>query len=311
MKNESNWISCYIFHDSPFEKVLAEFIKPLIDDLKTKKMIMSFFFVRYWEKGPHIRLRISAQDITVKNKLIKLIQAKTSNYFDVIEGGNYSIEFNEYIHELQRYGGVENINVSQEHFNHSSEIVLNHISQTNKNWDYGLAMSIALQMHLIFAKRILISQDQALSYFQLLYNKVFVNSVKLDENNDASLEEIHKVKAFFVSSYKKQKNMIDHIARTIWLKKQEENWIDQWSLNCLELGEKIKNNYLNTKIPAPEWFEFNIKLNASKEKQILWSIYDSYIHMTNNRLGILLRDEAFIAFLIIKGLQSLKKDISS
>ncbi|MGB5931124.1 MAG: lantibiotic dehydratase C-terminal domain-containing protein, partial [Cyclobacteriaceae bacterium] len=31
-----------------------------------------------------------------------------------------------------------------------------------------------------------------------------------------------------------------------------------------------------------------------------WRIYDSYVHMTNNRLGIQNRDEAYLAYLIKK-----------
>jgi hypothetical protein len=37
---------------------------------------------------------------------------------------------------------------------------------------------------------------------------------------------------------------------------------------------------------------------AGLAKQQLWAIYDSYIHMLNNRLGIMNRDEGYLGFLI-------------
>ena len=37
-----------------------------------------------------------------------------------------------------------------------------------------------------------------------------------------------------------------------------------------------------------------------KANQERWAIYDSYVHMTNNRLGILNRDEAYLAYIMVE-----------
>ena len=40
------------------------------------------------------------------------------------------------------------------------------------------------------------------------------------------------------------------------------------------------------------------KPKDTKRKQQLWPVLESYVHMTNNRLGILNKDEPFIAYFI-------------
>jgi len=55
-------------------------------------------------------------------------------------------------------------------------------------------------------------------------------------------------------------------------------------------GEIQKDN----KLTPPEWYMKRKVDNFSVEQQERWSIYDSYVHMINNRLGIKNRDEAYL-----------------
>lgn len=59
----------------------------------------------------------------------------------------------------------------------------------------------------------------------------------------------------------------------------QTDWEEYWRMECLSFRKKI-----DALMPA-----------GAKE---LIQIYDSHIHMTNNRLGIRIRDEAFIAFVL-------------
>ncbi len=304
MNKTEDWISCYVFHNTDFENVLMNLVKPLVAEFTSKDLVNLFFFVRYWENGPHIRLRMLPSSHIAKTKIIKLLHDKTTSYFKKI-GQDYVIEFNDYINEFQRYGGLDNIEVSQKHFHDSSHTVLNRIFQA-ENWDYSLAISSAIQLHLVFAKQIIRDEEDVTLYFETLYNTVFINSVKLDDNQDASQKEILKVKNFFLESYEKQKDVIEYIVFSIWHDKNVNTHFTNWSFRCAELRKLIEEKQQNNKIVAPEWFEFNSELKIGIEKQILWCIYDSYIHMTNNRLGVFLRDEAYIVFLILKGLKSIK-----
>jgi thiopeptide-type bacteriocin biosynthesis protein len=304
MSKKTDWISCYIFHNIPFEKVLIELVKPILDILKKDKLIEKSFFIRYWENGPHIRLRV----LPIKNKIKieKLIKSFIEDYFKFI--GNeteYSIKFNNYIQEFSRYGGDEAMKIAENQFQNSSEMVLTCINNDYNNWDYSMAISIAIQSHIIFVKKMLSSIDDSKMFFNLIYKNWIQYSIKLNQKKEITTEEIIKVNSLFKNSYEKQKGNINFITKKLWFEEElEKSWLIDWSSKCEKISRQIKetNNPFSLKGVI---FENNLKL--SNEKQALFVIYDSYVHMTNNRLGIHLRDESFIAFLVLKGLESLKQ----
>lgn len=117
MKNQPKWISCYIFHNISFENVLIELIKPLTDKLKENKYGDEYFFIRYWEHGPHVRFRILPKNKLLTHEIIDVIKITVKNYFESLkEELNYTIEFNDYIQETQRYGGNDNIKIAEKTF---------------------------------------------------------------------------------------------------------------------------------------------------------------------------------------------------
>jgi thiopeptide-type bacteriocin biosynthesis protein len=304
-ENKLEWISCYIFHNISFEKVLVNLVEPLITFLNDKVLIDEFFYIRYWEKGPHIRLRVLPKRINCKNKIEKLIKSNIENYFNQLQSDiEFKLEFNNYIHEIQRYGGAATIKITQNHFHDSSKLVLKILKKKIIKWDYSSAISYAIQINLLFIKEIIKDRKDVILYFKLLTKTMFINSVKLDANNLVTKKESEKSLRFFTNSYMNQKKNIDLLVKIIWEEGELDFWMKDWFLACK------KFNLLTKDVGSlePEWFEFNKNLKLSIEKQALWSILDSHIHMNNNRLGIHLRDEAFIAFLIFKGLKSLVKE---
>ena len=307
MSKKNNWISCYIFHNISFEKVLVELIKPLLVKLKKDKLVEHSFFIRYWEKGPHIRLRVLPIEDKTKIKIEKLIESVIINYFNLTESKTeFSIEFNDYIQEIGRYGGSEIINIAENQFQDSSEMVLTCIHNNFNFWDYSKAISIAIQAHIIFAKKILTTVNESKLFFETLHKNWLQRTVKLNAKNEITTNEIIKVNNFFINSYEKQKETINFITKKIWLEEEfEDLWLIDWSLKCEKTSRQL---YTEKKPFFLKGVIFDENLKLSKDKQTLFAIYDSYIHMTNNRLGIHLRDESFIAFLIFKGLESLVEE---
>ncbi|WP_422090368.1 thiopeptide-type bacteriocin biosynthesis protein [Tenacibaculum ovolyticum] len=302
MNKETNWISCYIFHNSSFEKILIELIAPIINKLEEAKLIEHSFFIRYWENGPHIRLRVLPTKTNVKIK--KLIKQLIDDYFTIaFNETKYSIEFNNYIQEIGRYGGTSTIKISENHFQSSSQTVLTCITNNYDNWDYSKAISIAIQMHIVLIKQIFNNLDEVILFFNTFYNNWIQCSIKLDQGNQITTEEIVKVNNLFNSSYKRQKESVDFIVKKLWFTEQyEDSWLSDWSIKSKITSKQIietKESFIIKEIV------FNETLKVNKEKQILFTLYESYIHMTNNRLGIHLRDEPFIAFLIFNALESI------
>lgn len=56
--NTPGWISLHVFHTGPLDRVITEAVGPLVGTLTGEGSIDGYFFLRYWESGPHLRLRL-------------------------------------------------------------------------------------------------------------------------------------------------------------------------------------------------------------------------------------------------------------
>jgi len=291
MQNQSKWVSVCIFHEISFEKVIIELIKPIIKDLESKEFLSSYFFIRYWENGSHLRLRVLPKNDIDRDNIISTISVTTESYFKKEKQELlYRIEFTEYFREIERYGGYQNIENAERQFKESSKVVINLINKNYSKWDYSLAISYAIQMHIVLAKSLFESDNNSMIYFfQKIYSNWFYYSVKLNENEKNLKDEISKVKLFFENSYLNQKVKINSLVSSLIYNDLSSNWFNKWFSDC----KIISNDFIN----------------KSDNNEQLYFVYESLIHMTNNRLGIHLRDESFIAYLIFNSLIDLSKDV--
>lgn len=308
MNINSKWVSCYIFHEIKFETIIVQLIDPIIQNLNKSKLIRSYFFIRYWDGGPHIRLRVELFDKHCKDKVIFNISNFTSSYFKVSENNIKTIlNFNDYIPEEDRYGGYKALQIAEKHFNASSEVVISSLVSNYINWDYSTAISCSLKLHIIFARAAFDDIKTSINYFKYLYEKIFINSVRLDSENKVSPLEIEKVKKFFSDSFIKQEKTLNYMSNYLWNEKLTEPYLIDWFNYCKISSSELEKSERNNDLKISKWTDFREDKKISSKDQIIWSIYDGYIHMTNNRLGIYLRDEAFLAYLIMNSLKNVNK----
>lgn len=283
------WISLHIYHNISFEKVLSEFISPFTEYLKDNEEIDRMFFIRYWEGGQHIRYRVLPElDVNIEN-LKNTIINETLEYFSSFDDPQLvcKLRFEDYAPEIERYGGKESLYVAENHFHDSSSKVLELIENHLANWNYSTALSIALKMHMIFAREVLKDKEKIIRFFEFSCKRWFSSSVKLDEEGRVTQYEANKAVTFFHDSYEKQREVILALLKGIWNTDQLSGWMKKWSIDCKKMND------LKPIVP---------------DEYTLFSVLDSCVHMTNNRLGIHLRDEAFISYLIINGAKEFQQD---
>ena len=63
------WLSAYLYYHEPWETFITKAVSPFIDKMLEKHLVKRFFFIRYWEKGPHIRLRFQGNKQTIEEKI--------------------------------------------------------------------------------------------------------------------------------------------------------------------------------------------------------------------------------------------------
>lgn len=156
------WVSKHLFiHDYILiEEFLKECLLPYID-----KENVQYFFIRYWDGGPHIRLRYQTDlgsgekfEKDLEQILESFQQKHKSHSFQAIsydeaivqtEGikpttpyPNFSIQTIDYIPELYRYGGEAAMALSEELFVYSSRFAGQVIQKFNRNQRYVLAIDL-------------------------------------------------------------------------------------------------------------------------------------------------------------------------
>jgi thiopeptide-type bacteriocin biosynthesis protein len=308
MNVEEKWISIYIYHETFFEKVIIELLKPMINSLVTKRQVKSFFFIRYWEGGPHLRFRVLVNEKVNKERIKCFLEKQITDYF-VINNIKFSIRHEDYIRELNRYGGRGCIITAENHFENSSKIIMNIIEDNYSQWKYSMSISVSIQMNLIFAKRTILSLEDTILFFSSIYQNRLHFSI---QNNKKPIDlnvSIKELVQAFSKLYINQKNKIDFLVKTIWMENNDERWLKEWSCNCKHLKVLMDEALSNDLIIKPNSLMYINNDKLSNDNRVLWTIYESYIHMSNNRLGVRIQDESFVAFLIVNSLKVLKNII--
>ncbi len=149
------WVSVHVFHAGPLGVLLVDAVAPLVGALTGAGLIDGYFFLRYWEGGPHLRLRLrpaggqpepaevrrlvterlcgylathpSIRQLTAQQYAALADQLAAGEALSRYEGAlrpNDSIDFIAYLPEHDWYGGAESLAAVERHFVESSELAL-------------------------------------------------------------------------------------------------------------------------------------------------------------------------------------------
>lgn len=265
----TEWASYHIFCFNP--KNMDEVIRMIHNYCSKEKnegKLLKWFYIRYWDGGPHVRLRILKQEQETPNILLKKIQRYIgenpseieltsdqyySNMENFKENGDEMSEWFEdgmiiskkYVPEVERYGGSELMEVTEELFMLSSELAYA-IQKNSSNFSVRLLLMYCVVEKLI--KNFKYSNEQEL--VELMRGVV-----------DFWAERNLQSTAPIVSFYNKNQKLLNKI-RISLLNNQEIAYKFE------EIKERIK-----------------IVENQTKDVYYFNSIMISHIHMLCNRTG--------------------------
>ncbi|WP_431910814.1 lantibiotic dehydratase C-terminal domain-containing protein [Micromonospora carbonacea] len=58
----TRWLSCHVFYHGDPDPLLAGLLLPMVDGLRARGLARQAFFLRHWERGPHVRVRLRVAD---------------------------------------------------------------------------------------------------------------------------------------------------------------------------------------------------------------------------------------------------------
>lgn len=130
--------------------ILTEVLAPLVQELEQQAIIQKWFFIRYHDPDPHLRVRFLIKEVTKLGLVMPRVQQELQPYLD--QELVWKLQLDTYNRELERYGSTSVVQ-SETLFYHDSVLVLQ-----------ALQMIEASELKLFFAlKRI----DQLLTDFRI------------------------------------------------------------------------------------------------------------------------------------------------
>ncbi len=314
----NQYLSFHIYYAEPWEPLLTGAIRPLVKKLVGDGLITQYFFIRYWERGPHIRLRLKKEAEIDEAIITKAVHEEISNFIlknpsklflmpemeekKVAESwrNNNQIYVEEYQPEVSRYGGLNGLALAELQFFASSQMVLDELVET-KNWSYDHALGAAIKHHLEFVFAINMTPDTAAIFFEKICQDWLPRAI----SEEGSAEERTKIFDQFQNAYSVQKEVVLPYIQRIWeqLGKSSEGSDSPSLKNWLSINQAVYSNLqLLEKSGLLNWEINNLESDKSYESK-RWNILGDFVHLTNNRLGVLNRDEGFLAFMLAKALK--------
>ena len=184
-------------------------------------------------------------------------------------------------------------------------------------WDYETALGTAIKLHLCFAFAVGMDLESACHFFEFYFRNWMPRSFQLDYKRLSLKEQQLKEKEsinHFSNGYQLQRSVLVPFHKQLWKALQngiefEEEIYQHWLLENQEIANVLKAAFdEGTMVYRKNEHQYDrMDINISGAQFHLWEHFADYLHLTNNRLGILNQDEGFLAYLMMECLKEIQK----
>lgn len=325
------WISVHTFYSSNNNPLLAECVGPLVAKLRARGLISRYFFIRYWLGGPHVRLRLSPADGVEDGAVKEVVEADLRAFlarrpalfqmdrkqlaplyrsmFEAEYGReefvarygedgeipfyeNNTFHYIDYEPEYERYGGEAGVDLAERHFEVSSDIVLRLVQETNMHLR-GITMghSVQMMLQLCYAflgdeGRICDFLERYMEFWQNSYNQ---SSHKLYPGFDRKYAHMAPKLHKRIGEVRRLNEGGDSSGAT----ESERKWV----AHAKELREEVWRLASEQRL--------QLRGGVEDPEAALAVLLSSYVHMTNNRIGVSILDEIYLSYIIRRALLNL------
>lgn len=285
---ESTWITAHIDFKGEIcgavaDRLLLEVVAPVVDGLTTDGLINRFFFLRYNVPSNHLRLRLgsilSAEQQRAVEDAVRQAVAAHSQVDD--------LTWHDYEPEFDRYAGPQGVLASEDLFVDASRVALalmHKIPPGDRPSRLGKGILTTLVLLYVFT-----GERGGTSQLAHYYARAYLHSRLPNEATQQRVEQA------FEQGFDRQAQRLAQFVEAAWQGLEDgdaltpeldtyrhsmEQHRDQLHRLCRD-GQLLADGEVLTDWPGN-----------------VWRLVPSYLHMMNNRLGIELEEEAYLAMLI-------------
>jgi thiopeptide-type bacteriocin biosynthesis protein len=104
------------------DRLLVELIQPVVDAALQSGAVTSWFFIRYSDPEPHLRLRLKGDPGRLAGEVLPLLAVSFAPFVEDGQISRWQLET--YVREVERYGGDQGIALAEDLFGVDSACVL-------------------------------------------------------------------------------------------------------------------------------------------------------------------------------------------
>ncbi|NDK23898.1 lantibiotic biosynthesis protein [Streptomyces sp. TR1341] len=330
------WLAVHVFYAASPRPLLLQCVEPLVDRLTEEGLITGWFFINYWLEGPHLRLRLkparAAYADTVRERTHAALDAflrerpalyevKAGFFAELYETlftleyseeeraqflgpdgrmklrPNNSFEDRDYEPEYGKYGGPTGIALAEWHFQHSSDLVVEATRTMNLHLRTVL-LGLSAQLMMVVSGTFL-ADDEALLTFLDRYHGFWNNAFSTTNyTTDKGYERA------YAAMGDRLPERFRHIREAVARGELERlpAFLRGWAEHCAELRDRAARLAHQGDLVFRS-FDGSRDIHATDPAHALPMLLSPYMHMTNNRLGITVRDEAFLSYVLARALR--------
>ncbi len=340
----TNWISIHIFYYGDLNDLILNCVAPLLEDLRSQQLVQRSFFIRYWMEGTHVRLRLLPAEGVDEERIKRIAEQAITIYLkrrpalfvpdskslapiyksmflseygekkwqekygdrDMALRPNNTFDYIEYEPEYFRYGGVEGVELAEWHFDYSSNIIIQLLREVNvgvPTMRLGIAVQLFLPLFYGFFgtdQGVIDALAGYISFWQASHG-----------NAGGPYEKLMAVGSY----HKNYLRMAPELQqRVLEIKKYMTEDRTQEQLTSIEYAWKSHIQELRRRVDALLAKGGITLLGADREALPSLSgqldkeyrfLLGSYVHMTNNRLGVSISHEVYLAYLLKRALEDI------
>ena len=319
MKRHSspNWLSLHVFLSDPVqtERYLRERLHPAIQRWRADRLLDRWFFIRYWEGGPHLRVRLAGPIAENEAHATAVLSDRIAEFcsdvpptrdeyyrghtFDgqpvvvddlpwYAEGTVANIGYQS---EIIRYGGEAAVGASEQLFELSSQLALGVCKANQGNQNGVLSSAFGLMAAAVLA----CGEDlRGLGAYFEQYGAVWASISGRDMREGAPSEASDGQMTLLLR--------LQQEAAAGWQGKSAHG---VWAAGVRELIGHLKSLHEQGTLVLP--FDRRPTVGDDMYKGAVFGVVGSQIHMLNNRLGVPPAGEVLLARLLVGAANALSQ----
>jgi thiopeptide-type bacteriocin biosynthesis protein len=139
----SSWLYLKLYGGAgTADRVLAQLRQPAIDVPLAAGAALRWFFIRYADPDPHLRLRWHGEPSRLHEEVLPAVLAATEELLDT--GQLWRVAIDTYTREVERYGGYRGVELAEEIFAADSDAVLAIVCGSSGDAGHDLRWRLAL-----------------------------------------------------------------------------------------------------------------------------------------------------------------------